>query len=242
MRDRQTGEKAIVNTEGTAGPYIPIGVGQLDRVTRALNRRGILYSTDRDAVRRDGETVTAVINLGEGTDVEQIQNILDSIPDEEEDQTEQISTLRQTAARAVARAAIELVPNVFGIGISISDIFPKKREERRKTIEERKTQLVKDLTGSGIDPVMFDILLTNEMDRRMKIHFGIVFLFLTILFTASSYAIVILDAVYKWNVSDVAITALIIETPIQFIGLLYIIARNLFPSGEKNATGSKNKN
>ena len=134
------------------------------------------------------------------------------------------------------------MPNVFGIGISISDIFPKKREERRKTIEERKTQLVKDLTDSGIDPVMFDILLTNEMDRRMKIHFGIVFLFLTVLFTAGSYAIVILDAVYTWNVSHVAITALIIETPIQFIGLLYIIARNLFPSSEKTANNSKNKN
>jgi hypothetical protein len=31
------------------------------------------------------------------------------------------------------------------------------------------------------------------------------------------------------GISDVAITALIVETPIQFIGLLYIIVRNLFP-------------
>ena len=67
MRDRQTGKQVKINQEGTAGPYIPIGVDQLDQVTRALNRRAIPYSTDPNAVRRDGEPVTAVVNLGEGS-------------------------------------------------------------------------------------------------------------------------------------------------------------------------------
>jgi len=88
---------------------------------------------------------------------------------------------------------------------------------------------LKELTESGIDPAAFDSLISNEIDRKLKVQFGIVFLLLTFLFTAASYSIVILDGIYQWNISQVAITALIIETPIQFIGLLYIIARNLFP-------------
>lgn len=64
----------------------------------------------------------------------------------------------------------------------------------------------------------------------MKVQFGVTFLVFTFLFTAVSYAIVVLDGVYKWGISPVAITSLIIETPIQFVGLLYIIARNLFPN------------
>lgn len=243
MQDRQTGEQVKVHTEGVAGPYIPIGLDQLDRVTRALNRDGIAYSVDRDAVRIDGEPVTAVVNLGQGADVEQVQEVLYAIEEDgEEEQPDRIANLRATATRAIARAAIELTPSLFGLSISLSDIFPKKREEHRKTMEERKTQLVKELTESGIDPVMFDILLSNEMDRRMKVHFGIVFLVLTVLFTVASYAIVVLDAVHQWNISEIAITALIIETPIQFVGLLYVIARNLFPSNEEeNSEQRKNK-
>ena len=93
---------------------------------------------------------------------------------------------------------------------------------------------MKELTDSGIDLVVFDTLLSNEIDRRLKTRFGLAFLALTFLFTAASYSIVIFDGIYEWKISEVAITALIIETPIQFIGLLYIIARNLFPHSEKN--------
>ena len=69
------------------------------------------------------------------------------------------------------------------------------------------------------------------------------FLALTFLFTMGSYSIVVLDGIFKWNISQVAITALIIETPIQFVGLLYIIARNLFPqrSGEDSKSGAGTK-
>jgi hypothetical protein len=40
---------------------------------------------------------------------------------------------------------------------------------------------------------------------------------------------VVANSILKWGISDIAITGLIVETPLQFIGLLYIIARNLFP-------------
>lgn len=100
---------------------------------------------------------------------------------------------------------------------------------KKKSLAEEKTELMKELAKLDVDPETFDTLLTNELDRKLKVNFGVAFLVLTCLFTIASYAIVILDSVYKWGISEIAITALIIETPIQFIGLLYIIARNLFP-------------
>jgi hypothetical protein len=101
--------------------------------------------------------------------------------------------------------------------------------EKKKSLAEEKTELMKELTALDVDPVTFDTLLANELDRKLKVNFGVAFLVLTCLFTIASYAIVILNAIYSWGISEIAITALIIETPIQFIGLLYIIARNLFP-------------
>lgn len=105
-----------------------------------------------------------------------------------------------------------------------------------KTLAEEKVTLVKELIESGIDPAAFDVLISNEMNRRLKVRFGVAFLVLTLLFTAASYSIVILDGIHEWKISSVAITALIIETPIQFIGLLYIIARNLFPQRKEGKT------
>jgi hypothetical protein len=106
---------------------------------------------------------------------------------------------------------------------------PAKPGEKPRTMAEEKVALVKELIESGIDPAAFDVLISNEINRRLKIQFGVAFLVLTVLFIAASYSIVILDGIHQWKISQVAITALIIETPIQFIGLLYIIARNLFP-------------
>lgn len=147
--------------------------------------------------------------------------------------------------------AIEIRPSFLGINIDLKSLFKgKAREdresfaERRKSIEERKIEIVKQLLESDIDPGLFDVLLQSEVDRRLKVRFGVTFLILTFLFTTASYAIVILDGIYKWNISEIAITALIIETPIQFIGLLYIIARNLFPQsgGENVKQKRKTKN
>lgn len=113
--------------------------------------------------------------------------------------------------------------------VILDDIPFLKRFASKQTREEAQTQLLKSLQKANIDPLIFDKLLTTEVDRKLKIKYGNRFLWLTTIFTAVSYAIVILNAKYEWKISDVAITALIIETPIQFIGLLYIIARNLFP-------------
>lgn len=130
--------------------------------------------------------------------------------------------------------SLDAHPNIFRVSSLLK--LAKGRGEYGKFVEETKRSLgqqmiesIRQLHESGIDPRLFDVLLQNEVDRRLKVRFGSVFLALTFLFTAASYAIVIGDGVFGWNISEVAITALIIETPMQFIGLLYIIARNLFP-------------
>lgn len=126
----------------------------------------------------------------------------------------------------------------FSISSNLVSLFSSDARERKKSLEEEKHLLVKSLLEADIDPVVFDVLLSNEINRRLKVQFGVAFLILTVLFTAVSYAIVILDGIYFWGISEVAITALIIETPIQFVGLLYIIARNLFPDASNDNNSS----
>lgn len=169
---------------------------------------------------------------------------------------------KKTSSALLARTlldVIEITPSIFGVGLNLNALFhrgsslnknqesyatPSSKEEYKKNLEEKKIDIIRQLLESDIDPQLFDILVQNEVDRRLKVRFGVVFLVLTFLFTTSSYAIVILDGILKWNISNVAITALIIETPIQFIGLLYIIARNLFPQGDSKigSTRASKKN
>ena len=138
-----------------------------------------------------------------------------------------LGSLTAEVAKAAAVATADILIGSRPI-LSFSFLQP----ERSKTLEQEKSELVTKLLASGIDPLVFDSLLSNEIDRRLKTRFGIAFVFLTFLFTTASYAIIVLNGPMILNISSVAITGLIIETPIQFVGLLYIIARNLFPEGK----------
>ena len=144
--------------------------------------------------------------------------------------TRGVVKLSRVTTPILAKAAANIL-----LGSSIAG-FPRfaLTSEKKRTLAEEKTELLQELEKLEIDPEIFDALLTNELDRKLKVSFGVAFLVLTCLFTIASYAIVILNSIYKWGISEVAITALIIETPIQFIGLLYIIARNLFPQSNTN--------
>jgi hypothetical protein len=105
------------------------------------------------------------------------------------------------------------------------DVIKAKKTERRET----QLELLRDLSKAGIDPRLFDFMLSNELDRTLKKQFGTAFMAATVLFTLLSYGVIVFNSIERWGISDIAINTLIIETPIQFIGLLYIIARNLFP-------------
>lgn len=132
--------------------------------------------------------------------------------------------LEVDALRGIAEISIKLLDRytVFGWLSRWSD---------RKSVDLRQEQLalLKSLSEAGIDPELFDLLLSAELDRNLKKNFGIAFFISTVFFTLVSFGVVVENSIQKWGISDIAITGLIIETPLQFIGLLYIIARNLFP-------------
>lgn len=144
-------------------------------------------------------------------------------------------------ANAVLDAGKEVYKAVTRPGDTVESLIKEYDEKEPETIgsifgvgakyrEQRMHALVRALLQHNIDPMVFDRLMSFEQDRYLKRRFGYAFLLLTTIFTAGSYLIVVFDGVFDWGISDIAITALIIETPIQFIGLLYIIARNLFPT------------
>jgi hypothetical protein len=113
----------------------------------------------------------------------------------------------------------------LALGNSLINISSVKSQEKRTKLLE----ICKDLSKNNIDPEIFDVLVSNELDRELKQKYGAVFLTLTVAFTIFSYGLVVMNSVRNWGIPQFAITALVIEIPIQFIGLLYIIARNLFP-------------
>jgi hypothetical protein len=114
-------------------------------------------------------------------------------------------------------------------GLPSINFWSKNSEQEEVSAREAQLSLLQALSLAGIDPHLFDLMLSNELDRSLKKQFGVAFLAATIFFTLLSYGVIIFNSIEKWGISDIAITALIVETPIQFIGLLYIIARNLFP-------------
>ena len=127
---------------------------------------------------------------------------------------------------------IELIKEIAELSYKMmpgSWLFRLFSREDKLDVREVQLKLLHDLTAASIDPALFDLMLSSELDRTLKKQFGVAFFLATVLFTSSSYAVIIFNAINHWGISDVAITALIVETPIQFIGLLYIIARNLFP-------------
>jgi hypothetical protein len=77
MTDATTHQRLRVSTDGTAGPYIAVPVSQLEEVKALLNRNGIRYLVDENAISLDGKPEIAVINLGRGANAPSVQNILD---------------------------------------------------------------------------------------------------------------------------------------------------------------------
>jgi hypothetical protein len=123
------------------------------------------------------------------------------------------------------------------IKYSISEIFSgTKRDERNKKLIERanrylddKVELFKKLNKENINQASFEQHLNNEINRKLKNQYAKSFFIVTILFSLISYGVVILNSILDWNIPEFAINALIIETPMQFFGILLIVARNLFP-------------
>ncbi len=79
MRSTLADAPLVVSTDGTAGTYITVTTDQLGPVVEALRAQGIPNQVDDDAVMIDGRPALAVIDLGQDTDVERVQTILDQL-------------------------------------------------------------------------------------------------------------------------------------------------------------------
>lgn len=79
MIDITTGERLVVSTEGTAGPYIMIPIGQLEKVQTSLDENNVPYWVDVNAISIDGKPAITVVNLGRNANAEMVQAILDSL-------------------------------------------------------------------------------------------------------------------------------------------------------------------
>jgi len=101
---------------------------------------------------------------------------------------------------------------------------PEASESAAPKKEESKTQ--------PVDPVIFDILVTNETNLRLKKNFGIAFIVITCLFTLISYGIIVCASIWEWKIPSAALTALVVQAPLQMVGILYIMAKSLFPISE----------
>jgi hypothetical protein len=79
MIDAATKEKIRVSTDGTAGPYLMVSVGQLDEVRRLLDGRGVRYWVDEEVISLNGAPEIAVVNLGRSGDPRLVQALLDGV-------------------------------------------------------------------------------------------------------------------------------------------------------------------
>jgi hypothetical protein len=77
MNDELTQNRLRVSTDGIAGPYLMIPMGQLRRVRELLDRHAIRYWVDSDAISLDGKPAIVVVNFGRAGDAGQIQTLLD---------------------------------------------------------------------------------------------------------------------------------------------------------------------
>lgn len=77
MSHEMTKDRLRVATDGVAGPYLMVPVGQLARVCKVLDRHAIRYWTDSDAISLDGKPAIAVINFGRSGDAARVQALLD---------------------------------------------------------------------------------------------------------------------------------------------------------------------
>jgi len=97
------------------------------------------------------------------------------------------------------------------------------------SISDEKVRALAKLSKIGVDPHIYEVMLNNHHQRDLRSKYGLLFFVYSCVATAVSYVVVILNASLGWGLSDLVLSSLVIQTPIQILGLLFIIARSLFP-------------
>ena len=80
MIHEMTRKRLHVSTDGGAGPYIMVPFSQLADVRQVLDQRGIHHTVEEDVISLDGAPEIAVIDLGRAANADEIQAILDTVP------------------------------------------------------------------------------------------------------------------------------------------------------------------
>jgi hypothetical protein len=81
MNDAMTRKRLHVSTDGGVGPYIMVPFSQLADVRQVLDDHGIRYVVEEDVISLDGAPEVAVIDLGRAANADEIQAILDTVPE-----------------------------------------------------------------------------------------------------------------------------------------------------------------
>jgi len=81
MIDAMSRKRLHVSTDGGAGPYIMVPFSQLTDVRQVLDDHGIRYVVEEDVISLDGAPEVAVIDLGRAANADEIQAILDTVPE-----------------------------------------------------------------------------------------------------------------------------------------------------------------
>ena len=78
MIDSTTQAPITVSADGSAIPYIMVPVDQLEAVKEVLRNLGVSFWVEANAISLNGKPAIAVVNLGRGTDIGQVQRLLDA--------------------------------------------------------------------------------------------------------------------------------------------------------------------
>ena len=79
MADTISGQPLTVLPDERAGPYLSVTVDQLAAVRAVLDRHGVSYWVDPEAIRLAGRPAVTVVNFGRRGDARQLQELLDAV-------------------------------------------------------------------------------------------------------------------------------------------------------------------
>jgi hypothetical protein len=133
---------------------------------------------------------------------------------------------------ALVKNVIDYDNNPFRKIIDFIPALRKREEEKKEKQKKEILELLKEISQIGISIETYDKYIENSSDRKMKQKYGALFLLFMVFFTICSYLLIILNSILNWNISEYAIIGLVIEIPVQLLGILFIIAKNLFPNKE----------
>jgi len=79
MTDVVTKKPLLVEIDQTVGPYLRLGVSQLEAIRQMLDQHNIHYRVDEYAISFNGAPETTLIYFGRKGNAQTVQAILDSV-------------------------------------------------------------------------------------------------------------------------------------------------------------------